>query len=306
MLNKYTFIINPIAGKGRGEKIAPELRTYLDTIGCNFEIIFTKKKNDAKLIVENLSTSVNNHVVAVGGDGTVNEIVNGLKKDTNIIVSVLPIGSGNDFARSVNLLGDWKSILDFILASNTFHTIDLGLIIYSDTNNKELKTRYFACNCGIGFDAQVAFLANRNSILRGLPLYLLSVFRTMKIYKSAEYKGKFDNYKLNGKKLLLAIGNGITSGGGFRLNPNAKNNDGLLDYCIAQDMSKIDILKVLPKAIGGTHLSSKLIDYGTFVKAEFSISAPVYVHIDGEVISDSADHINIQIVQNALKTIVRV
>ncbi len=304
-MKKYTFIINPTAGKGRGKKIAPELKSILEKFGCSYQLIFTKQKNDAHSIVENLPKFLDHHIIAVGGDGTVNEIVNGLNCNTEISFGVLPIGSGNDFARSIDQLDDWKVILYSIIQSEKSQIVDLGLIKFTDSKNNSYRSRHFACNCGIGFDAHVAYLANKNSILRGLPLYLLSVFRTMKIFKSSEYSGYFDNYLLSGKKLLIAIGNGITSGGGFRLNPNAKNNDGLLDYCIANDMSKTSILKVLPKAINGTHLHSEFVNYGQFVEADITIAGTAFVHIDGEVISDSANSIKLQIIPKALKIIVR-
>ncbi|MDP2302961.1 MAG: diacylglycerol kinase family lipid kinase [Ignavibacteria bacterium] len=302
---KYIFIVNPIAGKGRGKKIAPELKSILDNSTYNYELFFTSKKNDAMNFVSGLPKSENYFVIAVGGDGTVNEIVNGFGENSKNTLGVLPIGSGNDFARSINLLGDWKLILNSILKSNLTKTIDLGLINFTESNNTVYHQRYFACNCGIGFDAQVAYIANQNSILRGLPLYLLSVFKTMRIFKSADFSGSFDNFEFDGKKLLIAIGNGVTSGGGFKLNPNANNSDGLLDFCIAKDMSNIDILKVLPKAIGGNHLTSRLIEYGTFSKSEFSVSDPVYIHIDGEVVSRFANQIKIEIIPKSLKVIVR-
>lgn len=302
---KYIFIVNPIAGKGRGKKIAPELKSILDNSICSYELFFTSRKNDAMNFVSGLPKSENYFVIAVGGDGTVNEIVNGFGENSKNTLGVLPIGSGNDFARSINLLGDWKVVLKHILKSNSTKTIDLSLISFTESNSNIYNQRYFACNCGVGFDAQVAYLANQNSVLRGLPLYLLSVFKTMRVYKSANYSGSFDNYILSGQKLLIAVGNGVTSGGGFKLNPNANNSDGLLDYCIAKDMSNIDILKVLPKAIGGNHLTSRLIEYGTFSKAEFSVSAPVYIHIDGEVVSRFANQIKIEIIPKSLKVIVR-
>lgn len=302
-MKKFHFIVNPNSGKGRGGRILRALVSILERKGTNHKISITSAKLDAKRIVTNLELLKNDILVAVGGDGTVNEVVNGIVDSRKEVrFAVLPIGSGNDFARSVNLLDDWQNVLDYILISDNYKVIDLAKIEVTDS---KFFSRYFACNCGIGFEAEVAFQASLNKYLKGLPLYLFSVLKVMKNYSSSNYFGKLDTFEINSKKILISIGNGITAGGGFKLNPFAKLNDGFLDYCVADDLTKLQILKVLPSAIKGNHINSKFIAHGKFKRAFFEIKKPACVHIDGEVVSTNAKNVIITVMPNSLNTLYR-
>ncbi|MBX2977027.1 MAG: diacylglycerol kinase family lipid kinase [Ignavibacteriaceae bacterium] len=302
-MNKFIFILNPKSGKGRGAQIFKLLKSLLLEKNINFEIHSTTGKMDANAISQRIDTASTDTIIAVGGDGTVNEIVNGIIESKKIVkFAVLPIGSGNDFARSVNLLENWQKVLDYILLSDNYKVIDLAKIEVKDSKS---FSRYFACNCGIGFEAEVAFQASLNKYLKGLPLYLYSVLKVMKNYSSSHYDGKLDTFEINSKKILISIGNGTTAGGGFKLNPFAKLNDGFLDYCVADDLTKFQILKVLPNAITGNHIHSKFIAHGKFKTAFFEIDKPTCIHIDGEVISTNAKYVTITVMPNSLRTLCR-
>lgn len=302
-MKKFIFILNPKSGKGRGAQVYKLLKPLLLEKNINFEIHSTTGKMDANAISQRIDTASIDTIIAVGGDGTVNEIVNGIIESNKLVkFAVLPIGSGNDFARSVNLLDNWQKVLDYILSSDNYKVIDLAKIEVTDS---KCFSRYFACNCGIGFEAEVAFQASLNKYLKGLPLYLFSVLKVMKNYSSSNYVGKLDTFEINSKKILISIGNGMTAGGGFKLNPFAKLDDGFLDYCVADDLTKLQILKVLPNAITGNHIHSKFIAHGKFKRAFFEIKKPACVHIDGEVVSTNAKNVIITVMLNSLNTLYR-
>lgn len=293
-MRKYLFVVNPKAGKGRGEKILPQLKEILSAKNIDVEIFVTTKKGDARDIAHH-SREKDIVLVSVGGDGTVNEVINGLEDKSNLILSVLPIGSGNDFARSLNLIGEWAKVLEIIISKENYVIIDVGKVKIWDKGSDAPVSSYFINSCGIGFDAYVAFFGNQNKVLRGLPLYLYSVLKALKLYRASHITGNFDNVKIDGKKLLIAIGNGQTAGGGFKLTPNAIMDDSLLDACIADNLSKKQILTVLPKAINGSHINLDVIQYEKFVEANLYLAEPNYVHVDGEIISSNAEKINVVI-----------
>jgi len=296
---KKIIIINPIAGRGRCQKIIPKIKEIIKKRAHEFDILITERKNHAKEYVSNLKDE-NKIIYSVGGDGTVNEIVNGIKNFENTKLGVLPFGSGNDFAKSLGI----KHNLDTFSKDYETKKIDIGQAFYQMNESDKLHETFFVNSLGIGFDALIAHLIAKNNTLKGLPLYLSAVFRGITKFLSFDVNAKFDNEDFSGKKLLIAVGNGKTSGGGFKLNPLADLYDGKLDVCVIEELSRLKILQKLPKAIFGTHIRLKEVRIKTFRESELNLIQPTWMHSDGEVISNSINFVRTKIHPKKLEIII--
>lgn len=244
-------------------------------------------------------------IVAVGGDGTVFEIINGLGEDACNILGVLPTGSGNDFARTCSLRKDFEQNLNILLTAKHVKYFDMPKVVYSCFDESDIShTRYFVNSLGIGFDALVAYLAKQNVALKGLRRYLLAVFKALMSYKPVEATVQFDNEVFSGKNLLFAVGNGKTSGGGFYLNPKAEPDDKILNICFAENFGIFKILRFLPFAVAGRHINKSGITNIEFEKATFKLNTPNYLHMEGEVETKNLKELTIELCQNRIPVIV--
>lgn len=196
---------------------------------------------------------------------------------------MLPVGSGNDFCKTAGYTRDVDSLIKKIYEPQ-IHQIDLGFIQFNSSSANNNINRYFISSAGIGFDGLVAKLSNRKSVFKGLILYLSSVILALNRFNAIDIEGAVNVLtQIKGKKFLIALGNGRTSGGGFLLTPDAKLNDGLIDICIAEDIPKRRVFTLLPKAINGTHIQENEIFYSKFETLKLKIKTGFIMHFDGEV-----------------------
>jgi YegS/Rv2252/BmrU family lipid kinase len=232
-------------------------------------------------------------VVAVGGDGTVNEVLPGMISSRRPL-GIVPAGSGNDFIKSLQIPNCIEKAVDIVLEGRT-RDVDAGRI----------NGRYFANGVGIGFDAAV----NRasygiNHSKRGLLLYLCALLKTLGRYDPVPLTITLNGERIQGKMFLLSIGNGTTVGGGFKLTPHARLDDGLLDVTMVKPIGLMPLLWHLPKVFQGT------IDRATRYAATRRTSRlivesaqPVPVHVDGEIFDDKGNRFEIEVVPRALTVI---
>lgn len=298
---RILFIVNPVAGKGHGERIIPELKKVLAGKRINSDLIITERKGHATEIAAQFS-GMFDIITAVGGDGTISEVVNGLSISDNNILGVIPCGSGNDFARTMHINESLEKEILNLLNSANIKTIDMGEVELTTANNEKIRAR-FLNSFGIGFDALVTKIIQKSKVLRGLPLYLSAVFKALFIYNSSYVYSRFDDVHIEGKKLVIAIGNGPTAGGGFKLLPTADPQDGLLDGCIIDDLSKLRIILELPKAIVGKHTKLPFVKMVKFTEAEINCKEPVYVHLDGDLLAENAVKVIINLHKEKIKVI---
>ena len=178
-MSRYTFIVNPTAGKGRGGKLIEPLRKALDQRSVSYELLQTERRDHATQIAQRATGSV---VVAVGGDGTVNEIVNGLV-GTDRSLGIIPAGSGNDLSKSINLPTKLHEAISVLLIGKV-RPIDVGKVSCYENTGLPLSAgnhheRYFVNGVGVGFDAAVAERTQRIKYLSGTALYIMAVFQTL-------------------------------------------------------------------------------------------------------------------------------
>ncbi|MCK9425865.1 MAG: diacylglycerol kinase family lipid kinase [Ignavibacteriaceae bacterium] len=306
MESKNFFIVNPLAGKGRGGKYIRQLQKVLQSLSIPLtNILLTEYPGHATELVKRIASDENS-IFCVGGDGTVNEIINGIKHGYNLRLGVIPVGSGNDFARTIGNLSKDFSLEKYIL-SEVSNRCDIGHVAVFK-NNELLFSKKFISSLGIGFDAFVSSKIKLIKILNGLLLYIFSVILSLFAYEAPKSSVKIEGTDVDftDKVFLFTVGNTETAGGGFKLNPGAKIDDGYLNVCIARDISKFTLLKVLPKAITGDHIFDKRVYSYKFKTLKYSTDEKVFLHLDGEVfeLMEGKKEIVISIVPNSQSIII--
>jgi diacylglycerol kinase (ATP) len=293
------FIVNPVSGNGRTGKILPHLVGIAKKLGIDFDLQLTKAPEHATELANDRSDQFD-IMVAVGGDGTVNEVATGAFKSQKIM-GVIPTGTGNDFARALAKLSDWisskRNLHDHLerIISGKVKSIDVASV---QIDSKEF---FFVNSVGVGFDAEVARESLKIHRLKGLSKYLLAVMKTLSKYKSSQMKIELDDRSIEQKTFLVAIGNGISSGGGFLLTPQAMLDDGILDVCIASDLSIPKVLQILPRTLNGTHGKHHEVTMAPTRRIRIQSEAPVSIHRDGEVSASKVNDISVKIIPRGLK-----
>ena len=284
----YTFIVNPQARSGLGQKVWTELEKILKRRAISYQVFFTRYQKHATAIAEEITSDGNEHIlIALGGDGTVNEVVNGIADYENTIFGYIPIGSSNDFARGLNLPSDPVAALETVLAMKKFHFMNVGMIKYQN------KIRKFAVSAGMGFDAAIcheAVVSRLKYLLNKLKLGKLT-YVGIALHRLFLQKPDEVTLTLDGTRKItfpatyfVAIMNNKYEGGGFMFTPHAKNDDDKLDIMVASGIPKWKILMMLPTAYQGNHTRFKgvYIYSAKHIKVESGI--PLAIHCDGEPI----------------------
>lgn len=272
---KWFFIVNPTAGRGKTGKKISKLVTTLNEHKLDFEIELTKAAGHATQLAQEAIKRGFHNIISVGGDGTLNEVVNGVMlsgKVEEVNVGIVPEGGGNDFAMNFNLSSKIDKAVEILQRLN-IKKIDVG----------KIEDRYFINALGIGFDARAAQISNKIKHLNGLPRYLLAVIKALVSLKPFEAEVKLDNYTYNSPFLLIAIGNGKYTGGGFLLTPEALVDDGFLDICFIKTITRRRILSLLPSAIKGQHLKEPEVDLKQSRTIEIITKTPLPFYTDGEL-----------------------
>lgn len=282
----YTFIVNPNARSGLGQKLWLLVEADLKERGAKYQVFFTKYQRHAAKIVRDLTSDLNRHtLIVLGGDGTINEVIDGIAQLEKITLGYIPIGSSNDFARGLGLPTDTKQALDNILNPSHYSYINIGVLAYDDTR------RRFAVSSGIGFDAGVcheAAVSRIKLILNRLRLgkltYVGIALRQILTLTPAKMSILLDDArKLTfDRTYFTAAMNLMYEGGGFKFCPNAGFGDDYLDIIVAANLSKLKILTLLPTAYKGWHTRFRGIYIYRCRKIDITSSVSLPVHTDGE------------------------
>ena len=296
--NRWLFIVNSLAGRGKTGRILNELIRELNALGFDYEIEVTKAPLHAIEITCEYVKKGFRKIVAVGGDGTVNEVVNGImksKKADEIQFGVIPEGGGNDFARNLHLDSNIEKGLKVLLHGDT-KEVDVGRI----------EDNYFINALGIGFDAEVAANSKAIRFLNGLPRYFLAIMKTLLKLKARNVQIEINDEKFERSILLMSIGNGISAGSGFLLTPNAIIDDGLYDICIIRALPVFRIFKLLPTAIKGEHINYPEVEIKQASIIRIKSDYPIPVYYDGEIpVLKHPLELKIELLQQKLQTFYR-
>jgi len=296
MTADFTFIVNPAAAKGHNGRLRRELQNELYRRQIRYELHETAGPGDATRLAAMAQSPI---VVAVGGDGTVQEVANGIAGSGRSL-GVIPAGSGNDFVKSFENGRSLSDKID-ILSARKSVTIDLGII---STDLAPANSRYFVNGAGMGFDAEVAVRTRSMRRLSGTALYVAAVLRTLGTYRAPDFSLAVNGEVLNGRRLLVAVGNGACAAGSFYLTPRALVDDGLLDVCAIREMGLGAILfRLMPKVLRGKHLGLEGVRYFQGREIEIRSEKTFSVHADGEIVGQGVRRVGIRLAAGALKVI---
>jgi diacylglycerol kinase (ATP) len=214
-------------------------------------------------------------VAALGGDGQVGQCVNGLI-GTNSALAVIPTGTGNDFARHLGLN-----------PKNPLEAAELlGSPVTKSTDVVRVKTagpeRYFINIGGAGFDSEVNDRANRITWMKGRIKYVYSVFATLARFSPAQFRVTIDGLEHSLPGMMIAVGNGVSYGGGMKVTPEARSDDGILDLCVIGEVSKFEFVKTFPKVFSGRHVTHPKVTMLQGREIDISAERPFEVYGDGE------------------------
>ena len=271
-------IVNPTAGGGRAGRLIGWLRERLERRG-DARLEITTRPGDAQDLAANAARTGHDRVVAVGGDGTVQEVANGLIAGGGSATSlgIVPMGAGNDLARSMGLPRDPAAAWTISIGAGT-RVIDLLLATDGDG-----RTRWFGSAGGIGFDAQVASaMATRRGWQRGQAGYLLTTLAELRRFSNRRVELTIDGSTASHQVLFIAIANGEYYGGGMRIAPGASLDDGLLDLCVVGDLSRITAVRQLANLYRGTHIAHAQVDMLRGRAVGIEGDRATLVHLDGE------------------------
>jgi diacylglycerol kinase (ATP) len=300
MKNSYvSIIINPAAGLGKASRMVQTLLHRIKSLS-DFElsIAFTRWKNDAMLITRKAIRDGASIIIAVGGDGTINEVVNGFFADGKPInpsceLGVINCGTGGGYARTLNLPRSFEHQIERILQPGSIE-LDLGQITFQDHKTK-IASRLFVNECQVGIGSRVASAVGKKSkifggtIAFGFAATLLAMFM-----KPLSLKIGFDNEPFQEYRLIgLVVGNGTECAGGMKLTPDAKLNDGFFDVLSINDMKTGERIMNLSKVYSGTHILSPHCSIKRCKKLKVRSDNEVSLESDGEVLGNSPFDIEI-------------
>jgi YegS/Rv2252/BmrU family lipid kinase len=288
--NVYQFIVNPHAGRGKGITSWQQVESVLKQTDVTYDVKFTKEKGEA-IHLAKTATDQNQWtaVVAVGGDGTVHEVANGLYK-SNVPLGYVPAGTGNDFAREWNIpfnpIQAWQRIAQ--------HEVKQSDIILADN-------RVVLCYISAGFDGYVSRLVDASSWKKALgkASYFLGALLSLKSFQPYTLELQLDENDYRFENVwLVTMSNGKSLGGGMMITPHANPTDGLIDLCIVHKLTKIDFLRVFPKVYAGKHVDHPAVTFLQGKQATVKTEPKMWAFADGEEVGNQT--ISLEIIPNGI------
>jgi YegS/Rv2252/BmrU family lipid kinase len=276
-------ILNPMADMGRAWKAANDLRPIAQEFKGDISWSGTVYPTHAVELAKQAAAEGCDLVIALGGDGTAHEVVNGLmqvpegKRPT---LGVVPLGSGNDFAHALGVPKKPDRALVHALKAETVSAIDIGLMTVAGSGRRE----YFDNTVGAGFDAVVTIRSHKLPIVKGFLMYLTAVIQTILLnHNPAKIQFQTETETWEDSVLMTTVCNGGREGGGFLISPESKIDDGLLQFLNVKKVSRGMMFRLVPEFMKGTHLRFPAAQLGDFKKLHMTSDRPLYIHADGEI-----------------------
>lgn len=280
--SKTIVIFNPAANKGFAGRLEASLKEELQ-VRENLAWHRTTKAGEGREIAQKGVSDGYDRIIAIGGDGTTAEVINGILSSPNKklpTLGIVPVGSGNDFAGGLGISTNPKEVLWRALESKT-KAVDIGTL---QTDN--MSVYYWINVVGIGFDAVVDIHTRSMPVFSGFWLYFFSALKTiLQNHNPYQFKGRMDNRVFEKRFLMLIISNGKREGGGFKIAPRAQLDDGLLDYVGVREISRLRMLMTLPYFLKGTQERLPYVESGSLKQLEIKTDRPMQIHADGEIIA---------------------
>ena len=285
-------IVNPIAGKGAGERLAKRMAADFRAQGVRVDIVRTPAPDEAARLAREAAADGYRFIVSAGGDGTANEIANGIV-GSGAVLALYPIGSGNDFARALGYPRRPRDVVGFLRSARR-RSIDVG----------EMNGRIFVNAAGVGIDGHVAARVTATSRIVGETLgYFTGALVGIATYRPRPMRVLIDGELISGRFLSVVAANGTHFGSGMRIAPQASLDDGQLDVVLAGDLSPWASMVALGKIYFGTHIDGKTIILRRARAVEIELERPLAAQLDGEV--TTVPRLSIRVRPRALEVLAR-
>jgi diacylglycerol kinase (ATP) len=280
-----TLICNSRSGNGGVAKSLPDVRSHLEARGLDYEVHFTKGRGDASVIARRALEGGSRFVVAMGGDGTIHEVVNGMIQDDKAInpeavLGIVAAGTGSDFIKTFGLPNSPEWAVRHLDGEGAF-PIDVGKVVYSD--NGTTTTRYFANIAEVGLGAACVARAARLPRWLGPTVYFFAFWLEMRKHRAANVTVDLVDRTYEGPMNNLVVANGQYFGGGMKIAPRAAPTDGVLDVQI-EHARKREALALVPKVFKGEHVPHPDILEAKRVQLSIEADRPLLIEADGEVL----------------------
>lgn len=300
---RVKLIFNAHADNGHAWRMAASLQATIEHQG-GAEWTGTEYPTHATELAAQASHQGFDVVVALGGDGTVHEVVNGLMEveaERRPALAAVPLGSGNDFCFNNGLDPDPdRAILRAF--SGEPRPVDLGMV-----RDGQGRVEYWDNTLGIGFDAATVINSRSISQLQGLAMYMLAVIRTiLRDHQAPRMQISTDREQLDRELLMLTLCNGPREGGGFLVAPDAVPDDGEFDYVMVEYVSRLMMFRLIPEFMRGTHTRFRQVHLGRFRKLQLEADRPLLIHTDGEIFANASTDVrqlSVEILPQALRVI---
>lgn len=292
-----TLIVNPASGGRHGQQDHP-LVERLRQLKPDAEILLTRRSGEATELARVRCMRDDQLVVAVGGDGTVHEVAAGLVGG-RALMGVIPIGSGNDFAKMLASPREPEAALAWFEQAQP-RPCDVGQVRIEQAD-RSIGQAHFINSLGIGFEAEVAASAARARVFKGFSRYLVAALRHLASYRAPRMVLRYGEQTIDQRQFLVALGNGRCAGGGFHLTPKAEIDDGLLDLCRADAMSMARLLMILPSVFSGRHTRFRGVHSDRVERISIDCPEGCMVHADGEIVAEQAVGIEVSLHRGGLR-----
>lgn len=272
---RVAVIVNPTSGRGKPARLLPQLESALRSAGVEFDVHTSRSPEEPERLARTAAEEGAGVVVAFGGDGMVGMVANGVI-GTNAALGIIPGGTGNDFATLLGLNAKDPVSNAKLLANPTIRRIDAVRVTTPQTS------RYYVNVGGAGFDSEVNAYANEMKVLKGKPKYIAATFILLPRFKAGRFVLTLDGEQRQLPGMLVAVGNGVSYGGGMKVVPSAQVDDGVLDVCVIGEVGKFDFVKTFPKVFKGRHVDHPKVTMLRAKEVRIEAERTLQVFADGE------------------------
>lgn len=291
--HEWLIIFNPASGGRKATKDRSKIVAALEAHKIQYKLFNTEKPGDAIQLSKDAIEAGYRKIMGVGGDGTVNEIVNGIYaqtvvKPTDVVLAFIPVGTGNDWVKTIGIPTDYTAAVKTIKIGNYFFQ-DVGIVYYQSAEGNQ--KRYFINIAGMGYDAFVTQVTNNNKRKGkniGKFAYLISLLKCLMKYKPTRVKISLDDHEvIEDMMFSLNVGIGKYNGNGMMQVPHAIPDDGILDITLIRNLSKWDVIKNTPKLYDGSFVKHPQITLHTAQRVKVESEPSILLETDGESLGTS-------------------
>jgi diacylglycerol kinase (ATP) len=304
MSRRVKLIFNPHAHRGRAWEVATSLQAIVSRFG-EAEWASTEHPMHPAHLAQDAAQQGFEVVAALGGDGTANEVLNGLMRiplKRRPMMAAVPVGSGNDFASNVGVAKDPETAMERVFRGSP-RTIDIGEVV-----DQVGRSRYLGNVLGIGFDALVTLYSYQSRYLQGFATYLWCVLQTiLRNHNAPIVTVRADGETFHQGALMFTICNGAREGGGFFVAPDAHPDDGVFHYAVIEQVSRLMMFRLLPEVMKGTHGRFRQVRMGQFKEMDLQADRPLSIHADGEILAgfhSDVTGLRVRVLPGALQMVV--